>query len=369
VTSTAFVAASVAFVVNVVTSRILGPSARGEVAFVLQVAYFITPLILLGRDRGVLRKDEHRQDVELLLPVAALLLAGGVVFVDGLTLLALPVALGGAWVALQRGHALRTGQLATFTRTFLGVQGGVLGGTLLLAAMNVQTVAYWVLPYAAPALWVLANEGRAYLSRPPGMLRSTLRWSHLLPAGMASMIVLRADRLLLPALASYKELGLYVAVATASEPVAWFAQALSDHRVSRTGYEGVRGRLSQLMRDATVFIPLAGVMAAVTLLLILPLMGKGFVDARQLVVPLSLAAVTLALYRQVIGWLTGGRRAWLASACETATAAAALPIYAIAIDRAGALGAAWGSLGVYATGVVIGTVLLVDRGGGSPPRT
>lgn len=104
-------------------------------------------------------------------------------------------------------------------------------------------------------------------------------------------------------------------------------------------------------------------MAAATVLVILPLMGKAFVDAQQLVVPLSLAAVALALYRQVVGWLTGGRRAWLASACETTIAAAAIPVYAFAIDRAGALGAAWGSLCVYAAGVLIGLVLLLDPSG------
>ena len=367
VTSTAFVAASVAFVVNIVTSRTLGPSARGQVAFVLQVAYFITPLILLGRDRGVLRKGEHRPEAELLMPVAALLLAGGAMFVQGLTLLAVPVAMGGAWVALERSHALRTGQLALFAKSFLIVQAGVLGGTLLLAALDVQTVAYWVLPYALPALWVLARESRAYFTRTPDMFRSTVRWSHLLPAGLASMVVLRADRLLLPALASYRELGLYVAVATASEPVSWFAQALSDHRVSRARNDGVRRRLRQLTRDAALFVPLAGAMAAVTVLVILPLMGQGFVSARQLVMPLSLAAVTLALYRQVIAWLTGGHRAWLASACETTTAAVAIPIYAVSINLAGALGAAWGSLCVYAAGSVIGLVLLGrDRGPAHP---
>jgi len=86
--------------------------------------------------------------------------------VDGLTLLAAPVALCGAWVTLERSHALRTGQLATFTRSFTCVQAGVLSGTLLLAALHVQTVAYWVLPYAVPALWVVAKESRGYVTRP-----------------------------------------------------------------------------------------------------------------------------------------------------------------------------------------------------------
>ena len=365
-TSGVFVAAGVAFVVNIVSSRVLGPSDRGEVAFVLQVAYFITPLILLGRDRGLLRKDEHRPETEPLLPMAALLLAGGALFLDGLALLAVPVALAGAWVTLERSHALRSGQLATFTKAFLGVQAGVLGGTLLLAALDVRTTAYWLLPYAVPAVWVIVSETRSYLTRPPHVLRSMVRWAPLLPAGLASMVVLRVDRLLLPALASYRELGLYVAVATASEPVSWFAQALSDRRVSSLGEQSLRRRLRQLTRDAALFVPLAGASAAGTVLVILPLMGQAFVDARQLVVPLSLAAVTLALYRQVVGWLTAGRRAWLASVCEAATAVAAIPIYVVAIQHAGALGAAWASLCVYAAGTLIGVVLCWIRVVDSP---
>ena len=357
VTSGVFVAAAVAFVVNILSSRVLGPSARGEVAFVLQVAYFITPLILLGRDRGLLRRDEHRPETEPMLPMAVLLLAGGAVFLEGPALLAVPVALAGAWVSLERSHALRSGQLATFTKVFLGIQAGVLGGTLLLAALDVRTAAYWLLPYALPALWVVVSETLGYLARPPHVLRSMVRWTPLLPGGLASMVVLRVDRLLLPALASYRELGLYVAVATASEPVFWFANALSDRRVSSLGEQSLGRRLRQLIRDAALFIPLAGMSAAGTVLVILPLMGEEFRAARPLVVPLSLAAVTLALYRQVVGWLTAGRRAWLSSVCEAATAAAAIPIYVVAIQHAGALGAAWASLCVYAAGTVIGVVL------------
>src|SRR5688500_12078300 len=57
--STALAAAVVAFIVNILIARLLGPGPRGEVALVLQGAYVIAPLLALGVDRQALREPRR----------------------------------------------------------------------------------------------------------------------------------------------------------------------------------------------------------------------------------------------------------------------------------------------------------------------
>jgi O-antigen/teichoic acid export membrane protein len=221
-------------------------------------------------------------------------------------------------------------------------------------------VTLWVLPYAAPAVLVVLAELVQIVRGRVAPLRQRLwRHLHLLPATLAAMLVLRLDRLMLPALSGFRELGLYVAVATATELVTWVAQALADHRVSRVnGSVDTLQRLKRLGADAAKFGPLTAAVGIAIVVVVLPLMGPGFADATKLVLPLSVAALGLALYRQVVAWLTASDRTWLTSACEVGTAMVSVPIYLVAITRWDAVGAAWASCAVYAWGIVMGLVLL-----------
>jgi O-antigen/teichoic acid export membrane protein len=359
VVAVSFAAAGVAFLVNILTSRELGPAARGEVALILQVAYFATPLILLGRDRGALRKDVTRGP-DLLLPIAVPLFLV-IAFLGAPAFgLAVPVATVGAWVALKRSYALRHGSVTCFVLAQVLVQSCILGGTVILAVLDVRDVTFWVLPYAVPAVVVVLAELVQIVRGRVAILRQRI-WLHihLLPATLAAMLVLRLDRLMLPALSGYRELGLYVAVATATELVTWVAQPLADHRVSRgNGSVGTSQRLKALGVDAARFAPLTVAVGIAVALIILPLMGPEFSDATKLILPLSLAALALALYRQVVAWLTASERTWLTSACEVGTAMASVPLYLTAITRWGATGAAGASCAVYVFGIVVGLVLL-----------
>lgn len=358
------VAAGVAFIVNILSARVLGPEYRGHVALVLQLAYVIAPLLGAGADRALLRPEKDRAREHYLLPSLVGMLTGSGLVALFIWLVYGPWAALAALVAivtvsfnLFRSVAISSGRQLPYLCAFLLYQASILIETVVLTAAGVQAWQWWAGVYLVPGIFLAAYALRRVrrdsplpVAGPWAALRSN---GALLAASISSLIVLRFERVILPVLAGAEALGLFIVVATATEPLYWVAQALADQRTSSSMTGAPRHRrqlVAASVRDAAFFAPLGIVGGIVLALVLVPLFGEAYAPAGELIFPLVVAAILLALYRQASGRLLGSSLPNRLGAAETATASAALIIYPCAILLAGATGAAWGSVLVYAVG-------------------
>lgn len=372
------VAAAVAFVVNVLAARSLALSGRGELALMLQVGYLASLGLLLGRDRSgvaVLSPSAPAAAARAFLRLLAGPAAVGTV--AGTVLLLVPsgeVAWHRFGVALLFGvvnAGVRAVRAAAVTchreRDYLGwTVGGQLG---LLAALTVMSVlgvrssTAWVVVYAAAGLVPVVGPLAQWWAvpgpdvRPAGDLRRARREGlTLLPAAVANTGMLRLDRLLLPALASSQALGVYAAVATMTELLAWPLLALGESRTGtwRSQFRaGLRpGR--RVLRGAVAYGAVSGLVAIPVLwVALVPLLGRQFATSRALVVPLVTAAVVLGLTQVLVALLIARCRNRAAVAADTTGFVVSAAAYVVLIPGHAAAGAAWGSLIGYGAGLVV----------------
>lgn len=365
---TSLAAAVVAFVVNILMARLLGPGPRGEVALVLQGAYVIAPLLALGVDRQALREPLRapgisQRHVWILgaLGVAVALAVGSVPMA-----VCLGTAAWGAAMAIERGIGMASGSLRRFVVLQVAIQVWILLASTLLYSSGVDDTLWWLAVYAAPAPAVLvlsfAVSPMPRGDSPRHTVLGTVDGRSLtyMIGGLGILLAARVERLILPLLASTRELGLYVAIATASEMLVWAAGGLGESRVVgfMTGALTRWGLAKAVVRDLVYFLIIAAPLAAGIHFLLLPLLGPSFASADVLVIPLCLASATWATYLQLSGaWLARGTvqqsiRLDVGAAVLTAVCVAALvPAY-------GALGAALGCLAAYAIMIPIAMALL-----------
>ena len=232
-------------------SRQLGPTARGEVGFVLQLAYLIVPLIVLGVDRQLLRSEGelHGQVARRhLLPCAVFLsLVLLLVFRDWRALAGV-VAYGVAWLVVVRSTSIRENTFKSYLWIIIAYSSSIIWTVMLLYLINPENWALWLTPYLLPGLAFvvidLVRHGVRGYSRPfAGVTRLSLR---LLPAGIALMVVTRADRGFMPGFSTSAQLGIYIAVATGTETIVWISTSLADHRVAHL--RPIDGSINTLLR-------------------------------------------------------------------------------------------------------------------------
>lgn len=351
------IAAGVAFLSNVLTARTLGPELRGHVAFVLQSAYFVAPLLIFGGDRATLRAARS-EATDLWAPRRRHLVIASVsatavcllVFRDWNFLIG-PAASATAWLLLRRAHVAASGGYRAYFRPFVLFQAGILAFHLLLFLVQEPRWQWWVAPYVVPALFFLTRRASSHelSGAPSGNIP-------FVSATLTQMWSLRGERILLPLIAGPSALGSYVVVATATEPLYWVAQAIADHRVSENPPTSARRRLEALLTTCGIFTAGAAALAVALWYLLVPVFGPEFKSARELVLPLAVAAVALAAYRQSSGWVLAGSRPQSLGVLEGAVAVVAVAVYPISILIAGAQGAAWGTVLVYGVGALLGFV-------------
>ena len=364
---TSLAAAVVAFIVNILMARHLGPGPRGEVAWALQGAYVIAPFLALGVDRQALR--EPRRTLAISHRHVWILGALGVVVSLAFSWLPLAaciaVAAVGASLAIERGTGMATGSLGRFITLQLGVQAWILVASTILYVSDVDDPLWWLAVYAAPAPLVLVLS-IARGPRSDGSLRQRL-WGTVdrksatyMVGGIGILLAARVERLILPVLASTHALGLYVAIATASEMLVWAAGGLGESRV--VGFltsEHTRSSLARAAgRDFAYFLVVAAPLAAGIHFLLLPVLGPAFAAADELIIPLCLASASWATYLQLsAAWLARGSvqqsmRLDVGAAILTAVCVVVL------VPFLGALGAALGCLVAYTLMIPVAVVLL-----------
>ncbi|MDI6097295.1 NAD(P)H-quinone oxidoreductase [Actinoplanes sp. NEAU-A12] len=376
----------VAMAANILMVRSLSPTHRGEVALMLQVVYLATQVLLLGTERSFVASYHNvspapavRAYARLLAVPCVLFLAGAVIWQvaapDRLTPGPVIVAML-AWFALIEAISLATRSIAIAVgrvRDFLLAR--VIEALLLLGML----VGLYVTGAARPEMWFLAylfagaTPTVIYLiiwlrlpvpagSSPagPAQNRQVRREGlSLFPAALSNMAMLRVDRLVIPALASTAALGHYTAVATMTELLAWPVRAYADSRLGRWRASHNDGGLkaSPILVVAAVYVLVVVPLVAGGLyLLVEPLFGHEYADAKVVVLPLVVAAGLYAVSRISLGLLIAKGHGGLVSAAEITGFVVSFAVYLLLIPRLGILGAAYGSLAGYGACLVFAMV-------------
>jgi O-antigen/teichoic acid export membrane protein len=336
------------------------------VAWALQGAYVIAPLLALGVDRQALREPRRTSAISQ----RHVWVLGAIGVAVSLALGSLPVAAClavaalGASLSIERGIGMATGSLGRFITLQMAVQVWILAATTALFVAGVDEPIWWLAVYAAPAplvLLVAVASGDGGGSARRRLMGTVNRRSvAYMVGGFGILMAARVERLILPVLASTTELGLYVAIATASEMLVWAAAGLGESRVVGflTSSHTRRSLAKVAGRDFAYFLIVATPLAAGIHFLLLPLLGPAFADADVLIIPLCLASVSWATYLQLSAvWLARGSvaqsirldagAAILTAACVTAL-----------VPALGALGAALGCLAAYSLMIPLAIALL-----------
>lgn len=383
--------AGAAFAANILSARALGPSGRGELALLLQIAYFGSLAVLLGCDRSVVAVYQGRPAPMVTKAFLRLLVRpSAVTLVVVAAVLALPLPaleswrirlvaaalfmVVNAWDRALRSIAIASGRTVQYVGYQVTTSALLLAGLGLLTALGLVDSAYWVLAYllagALPAagwLWWWSRTrpaaGAGDTAGPDDERRRARREGlYLLPATVAHSGTLRLDRLILAGLASTAALGHYAAVATITELITWPLLVFADSRLGTWRQAHDRGTLSLrgvLALAVGYSVVAAGVVAVTLHLLLVPILGAAFADALPLVVPLVLAAAVFGISQVLVTALTAIRHGPLSSVVEVVGLAVSVVAYVTLIGRFGALGAAYGSLVGYGSCLVLAALLLV----------
>ncbi|MGS2618168.1 lipopolysaccharide biosynthesis protein [Micromonospora sp. LZ34] len=368
--------------INALAARAMGPTGRGNLALLLQVTYVCNIVALAGTDRAYPASVSPGRSpitattdaLRLILPSTVVVLAVSLPFVfmigagtssgGGLTLLAFLVAA----LAMMAGAAVRTGAAASGVAGPF-VMGTVAGQLVLIMAVTMLTTlgnrspALWLLIYGAAlstapvVAWVLLRRRRAGGSDPTHNLRQVRRLGfRLLPAGLASVVMLRADRLLLPWLGSYEQLGLYIVVATLAEFVTWPVQSYVDAQASRWHRRFLAGelRLVRPLLGAAAY----GLATAVGLLVaghlaMVPVFGPEYRQSLELLPPLAIGTLFYSVSRIAVGLAVATGRARSALVADIPAMVIALAGYLLLIPGHGAFGAAVASAVAYGVGALL----------------
>lgn len=358
-TSTSLISAVVSFVINLITARALGPEGRGAVALVLQLAYIIAPLAGLGYPRAVLRYRGDSSDT------ADALLSGGRAGVVLVLVVLSPIVafVYGPWYLLsgfvafvtvafqvQRSVAVTERRYRKYFLTFVGYQVSTVLGSIALWSIGILDWQWWAAVYFFPGLAVFAFSFRSdrYSLNLIRLIRAN--WPYIWSA-VSSMVLLRSERLMLGPLVGNGALGIYVVVATATEPLLWIAQSVADTR-SATFFRdaGRRDLFRVLSRDFVKFGVAATLGGFAIFWLIEPVFGQEYSQGKALVLPLVIGVVMLAMYRLAAGIALVRSSRSLLGNVEAGLAVTAVAVYFVAISLAGSVGAAWACVLVYSVG-------------------
>lgn len=393
--ATQVVTASSSLIVNVIAARAMGPDGRGALALYLQLSYVASAVLLLGIDRSFPAKSgpiarwrqAYRQLVSLTAPGVALV--AGVILLatvfgsvtnlagwPGLALFALTV--GNSGLVGMRSSAMTTGRGLSLLIATSVVQAALIGSSVLLAGAGQAEPIWWLWAYAAativPCALVWAGGQRKSAESLSRQDRHVLRryGLRLLPAVLANIVMLRSDRLLLPALSGAEQLGLYIVVAAIAELIAWPVQSWVDANLRKWSDWSAAGVLRPekllVVTFAYALLAVACVGTSANLLL-LPLFGAEYRDSLELVWPLAAASGLYAVSRCGLGLAVASGSARNAALADVGGMLFAAALYVAFIPSHGALGAAWGSLVGYGFSALVSSFLAVvsSKGTGRVP--
>jgi O-antigen/teichoic acid export membrane protein len=359
-------------------ARRLGPSSFGT----LSIGYVLVRYLGLIADDGAgfsgardVAKGDGAVDVTLVRRRQALGLALGVVFsvgaaaagkpeLAGLGVVVVAAGLSRDWVALGRGHSVRS-----------AAPGLARGGLALAGVAGVHSLGATANALGAAALvGALASLLLNPVDRDGGRT-SAAHW--MLVAVISAQIYSTADTLLLGLLDGTREAGIYAAVYRL--PLVWFtvvtlhSQSLVRDitlEVAGGAPDAARAASERIVRTGLQVAAVPLVLALATPALVVPLLGEGYADGRGPLAALwvAMALVTVTAPLSVVALARIGDRAYARILGLGAVTNIALNL--VAIPVLGALGA--GLTTIAAEGVVLGLFLRELRAptqGSAPGRS
>lgn len=355
-----------ALVLSFAMARVADPSGRGEVAYALQWAYVMAPLLAVGLHRTLLRGERERTSLRGLMGLPVIV---GLAF--GIALLGLTrsttlatsaiIAIGFAGLSLVRGSWVGSGRAMHYSLLAMAASlTYLLVGGILFASRTTNPSA-WLTPYLIPAALVLSTGSIGIAKRDPLPKLAQLRSGFPQAVGsVAQIVATRFDRLILPMLVGYASLGVYVVPATALEAALWPVVAISDHKVSaRTAPTTHKAEVREVLGSLWWVIAIVAGITGATWLLITRLLPPTYQSGIELLPPLALAAVMLSISTLASARILAGSRPGRAASIELGRMAAGLVIYPLMIVAWGLQGAAWASLVVYSLGAAIAVSVLL----------
>lgn len=375
---------------GVLTSRLLGPAGKGIVSVALVGVAASSVLVTagfdlwisaeLGRDGwpGRARRAARAQTGTALgLCVTASMVMG--VVLDGSDRtrgLALAAAtLGTAWLALAAGVALglrdprahASGQ-ATYGAVSLLLSAALLAAGRRSVALVIAVAAMARLLAAAVSL-VLTRRSRRRGTTPPSPLdlRAVLRFG--VPAGVGSALTLgiyRLDVVLVAAIGSAREAGLYAVASASVELLAVLPDALSAVLLTHVARHRSFSETALMVRAATLVV-LAGGLAAAALgpWLVPVIFGTDFRPAAVAIWPLAFAGAALCVWKLLVADLAGRGEALVRIQSMVVGIVVMLGSDAILVPRLGIFGAGLGCILGYGTAAAV-ALLCWSRQGGHP---
>jgi O-antigen/teichoic acid export membrane protein len=377
------VAAGGAVAMNLLAAVVLDPSARGDLAFALQLVYFLSVFAIMGLERPFIATrfggfgDEYRRFARLVLPgtVAILpiaVLATTVAPFSTRWLWAGAIAIGG-YVALNSlVHAVRVAYVCSrewkwFALNAIATQAIIVAGALSLVLLGVNDPVIWMWVYVGstiPAVLILIFSPRVAAS--PPLTRAEARglrrrgWI-LLPSEFSNSAMLHSDRLLLPMLSSSAELGLYVTVATVLEMATWPIQQWVDASLRgwSKAFRSRRFPIAKLFAQCVaLLIGIVTVLGTAAYAMIVFVLPDSYLPATVAIPALAVSAVVFGITRVQQGLFIAADAPGTVSTIEIIGTAAALIAYVLLIPQFGMLGAAYGSIIGYSLCAVVGAIAL-----------
>lgn len=386
------VAAGGAVAMNLLAAVVLAPSARGDLAFGLQLVYFLSVFAIMGLERPFIATrfggfgDEYRRFARLVLPGTVVILpiavlATTVAPFSTRWLWAGAIAIGG-YVALNSlVHAVRVAYVCSrewkwFALNAIATQAIIVAGALSLVLLGVDDPVIWMWVYVGstiPAVLILLFSPRA--GAPSALTRAGAsspltraearglrrRGWILLPSEFSNSAMLHSDRLLLPILSSSAELGLYVTVATVLEMATWPVQQWVDASL-RGWSKAFRSRRFPIARlfaqCVALLIGIVTVLGAAAYAMIVFVLPDSYLPATVAIPALAVSAVVFGITRVQQGLFIAADAPGTVSTIEVIGTAAALVAYVVLIPQLGMLGAAFGSIIGYSLCAIAGAIAL-----------
>ncbi|MDO5373673.1 MAG: hypothetical protein Q4F10_09495 [Corynebacterium glutamicum] len=389
--------AASSFVVNLLSSSVLLPEARGSLALLLQITYLFAIIAVLGVERPFLRRVQGSFQHALRSYISLTRIGSLIVFIPALgaifylfdrdfSMAVALFAMGFFIVFNTVGKGVRVASIASsdvkiFVVNVMIVQIGTILMAVLLAGFNVKSATVWYLGYTiSGALVLVLFLVRSSSVSPPDFdpaWRKEIRSAglRLLPASFGNTAMVRSDRLILPVLAGTAQLGIYTVVATVMEIATWPIKQWVDsslHRWSQS--QPNKGLpLSVVLKTGALAAAFSALLSVVLGLVAFAsiewFFPEEYAPATNLIVPLGVASVVYAVSRTQQGMLVAEGYAGRVSFVELSGMIFSVGAYLVLIPPFGALGAAYGSIIGYFITVLVGlAVHIFARRGRSKPQ-
>lgn len=360
--------AGVAFLVNLLSSTSLIPADRGYLALFLQIGYLITTMALLGVERPYVATTStvgfsaalsqlHRLVIPGMVASVFLLLIAGIICIFYNFQLGITLLIGAAFVItniclrLVRSATISSRIWRGYILTAFSSQVILLIIAVVFTLYGIELLIWWIAAYTVAGLVPTVFAGVALRGQTLADYATTFEFKRvrregirLLPATLGSMSMQRADRLLLPFLASPAALGIYVVAATAVAISVWPVQQWSDSQLKKWA-NSAEQRWSRVLLTiviaATITLVLALFLAGVVWLVIEYLLSPDYEPAKKLLVPLIVAYVLYAVSRVQQGMMIAAGRSKNVTFSEVAGMGTSVIACFVLIPWLGAIGAAY----------------------------